>query len=102
MTTRQDKTEQGEYKMETELIQKSIEIISEVDSFLGIILVVLGGLDIVATFFLPQVIVLKIPKYIRLVNAIIKMAKYMQDGFQKLEESKGGFTLKQEDTNTEK
>ena len=45
--------------------------ISGVESFSGtlqVLLIVLGAIDIIATFLLPQVVVSKIPKLIRIIN----------------------------------
>jgi len=74
--------------------------VSEFSNTLQVLLIVLGGLDIVATFLLPQMIVTKIPKIIRLVNAVLKAVKYMEIAFDKMEKTKGGFTFEKDEEET--
>ncbi len=79
-----------------ELITKSLTILSEMDIALGYLFVLIGGIEVAATFLLPASLVAKIPAYIRVVRGLIKLVKYLHDGFEKLEKSRGGFTLEEE------
>lgn len=76
--------------------------IDELGTVLNVLLIVLGALDIIGTFLFPQSTILKLPKIIRFVNMTLKVMKYLEEGFKKLEKSKGGFTFEQEDTNKQK
>ena len=72
--------------------------VDNIGGILQVFLILLGALDIVATFLLPQAAVVRIPKIIRIVSAVMKAFKYMAQEFDKLEKTKGGFTMQQEDT----
>ena len=63
------------------------------DQLLSYFLIFLGAFDIVATFIFPAAFVAKIPKIVRIVNVTLKAIRYIQEGFEKMEKSKGGFTL---------
>ncbi len=63
---------------------------------LNVLLIVLGALDLIATWLFPNSIVMRIPKIIRLVSMLIKAFKYMERGFDKLEKSRGGMDLDRE------
>lgn len=71
--------------------------VGNLELFLGYFVIFLGALDIVATFLLPASAVAKIPQIIRVVNVTLKAVRYVQEGFKKMEESKGGFTLEKEE-----
>lgn len=78
-------------------IKQFMDSLGNFELFLGYFVIFLGALDIVATFFLPASAVAKIPQIIRVINVTLKAIKYLQEGYKRLEESKGGFTLEKEE-----
>lgn len=63
------------------------------EQLLSYLLIFLGAFDIVATFIFPAAFVAKIPKIVRIVNVTLKAIRYIQEGFENMEKSKGGFTF---------
>ena len=63
---------------------------------LQVVVIVIGAIEILLTYLLPQSSLLKIPRILRIVNALIKAVDYLQKGFKKLEESRGGLSPQKE------